>query len=50
MKREPLVYTRARRAVQRKKKERLGQYNSNNKLIHGQYTSRYNLHLSHSLT
>ena len=50
IKREPLVYTRAQRAVQRKKRKRLGQYNSNNKPIHGQYTSRYNLHLSHSLS
>ena len=31
IKREPLVYTRAWRAVQKKEKEkRLGQYNSNN--------------------
>ena len=53
VKRKPLVCTRAQRTVhkkKKKKKERLGQYNSNNKLIHGQYTSRYNLHLSHSLT
>ena len=52
IKREPLVFTRARRAVKekKKKKERLGQYNSNNKLILGQYTSRYNLHLSLSLS
>ena len=27
----------------KKKRKRLGQYNSNDKLIHGQYTSRYNL-------
>ena len=40
IKRKPLVYTRARDVVQ--KKRRLGQYNSNNKLTHGQYTSRYN--------
>ena len=44
IKRKPLVSTRARLAVQKKrertKRERLGQYNSNNKLIHGQYTSR----------
>ena len=34
------------------KEKRLGQYNSNNKLklIHGQYSSRYNLHLSLSLS
>ena len=45
IKREPLVYTRARRAVQKKRRrKRLGQYNSNNKLIYGQYTSRYNVH------
>ena len=50
IKRESLVYTRARRAVQKRKKERLGQHNSNNKLNHGQYTSRYNLHLSLSLS
>ena len=49
IKHKPLVYTRAWHAVQEKKK-RLGQYNSHNKLIHGQYTSRYNLHLSHSLS
>ena len=51
-KREPLVFTRARHAAQKKKKEkkRLGQYNSNNKLIHGQYTSRYNLHHTHTHT
>ena len=37
-------------ALYKKKKERLGQYNSNNKLICGRYTSRsYNLHLSLSL-
>ena len=47
---EPLVYTKAWRTVQKRKKERLGQYNSNNKLIHEQYTSRYNLHLSLSLS
>ena len=52
IKREPLVYTRARRAVQKRKEKRnkekkkkkrrkkLGQYNINNKLIHRQYTSR----------
>ena len=28
----------------KKRRKRLGQYNSNNKLIHGQYTSTYNLH------
>ena len=49
IKHKPLVYTRAWHAVQEKKK-RLGQYNSHNKLIHGQYTSRYNLHLSLSLS
>ena len=50
IKREPLVYTRPRLAVQKKKeKKRIGQYNSNNKLIRGKNTSRYNLHLSHSL-
>ena len=48
-KREPLVY-RAGHAVQRKKRKRLGQYNSNNKLIHGQYTSRYNPHHTHTHT
>ena len=58
MKREPLVYIRARHSVQKKKKknrrkkekERLGQYISNNKLIHEQYTGRHNLHLSHTLS
>ena len=49
IKREPLVYTRAQGAVQKKKKKGLGQYDSINKLIHGQYTSRYNLHLSLSV-
>ena len=43
IKREPQVYTTARCAVYNNKKW-LGQYNSNNKLIHGQYTSRYKLH------
>ena len=38
-----LYYTRG------KKTKRLGQYNSNNKLIHGQYTSRYSLYLSLSV-
>ena len=39
-------------ALYRKKRRRrrLGQYNSNNKLIHGQYTSRYNLHHTHAHT
>ena len=39
-----LLYTRALHAVQKKKKrrKRLGQYNSSDKPIHGQYTSRYN--------
>ena len=54
IKREPQVYTTAQWAVQKKKKKeeerRLGQYNSNNKLIHGQYTSRYNRHLTHTHT
>ena len=44
IKREPQVYTRAWRTVQKEKKIRLGQYNSSNKLIHAQYTSRYKLH------
>ena len=49
---EPPVYTRAQCTVQRqkKKRKRLGQYNSNNKLIQGQYIRRYNLHLSLSLS
>ena len=54
IKHEPLACTRAQCAVQKKqhtqkkieRKKRLGQYNSNNELIHGQYTSRYNPHLS----
>ena len=54
--RKPPVYARALCAVQKRKrkkkgeKKRLGQYNSNSKLIHGQYTSRYNLHLTLSLS
>ena len=51
-KREPLVCTRVRRAghihththTHTHTHKRLEQYNSNNKLIHGQYTSRYNIH------
>ena len=51
IKRELLVYTTARRVVQRKRRRKgLGQYNSNNKLIHGQYTSRYNRHHTHTYT
>ena len=34
----------------KRKRKKLGQYNRNNKLIHGQYTNRYNLHLSLSLS
>ena len=45
------IYQSSARCTNKKrKKERLGQYNSNNKRIHGQYTRRYNLHLSHSLS
>ena len=45
IKHEPLVNTRAWRIVQKKERRKsLGQDNSSNKLIHGQYTSRYNLH------
>ena len=50
IKREPLVYTRGALYKKKTKIERLGQYNSNNKLINGQYTSRYNLHLSLSFS
>ena len=50
IKREPLVNTRARRAVQQQQQKKLGQYNGYNKLIHGQYTSRYKIHLSLSLS
>ena len=46
---EPLGYTRARHTVQKKKekKKRLGQYNTNNKLIHGQPAET--TYISHSL-
>ena len=50
------IYQSSARCTEKKKKEkkkerkRLGQYNSNNKLIHGQYTSRYNLHHTHTYT
>ena len=53
---EPLVYTRAWRAVQKEKKreerrgKRPGWHTSNNKLIHGQHTSRHNPHLIHTHT
>ena len=54
IKREPQVYTRARRSVQKKRERRRrrrpGQHNSNNKLIHGQCTSRHNLHHTHACT
>ena len=41
------LYKKKKKKKERKKKKKrkkLGQYNSNNKLIHGQYTCRYNLH------
>ena len=34
----------------KRKRTNLGQYNRSNKLIHGQCTNRYNLHLSLSLS
>ena len=34
----------------KRRRKRVGQYNSNNKFIHGQYTSRYSLHHTHKHT